>query len=203
MIAIAFITFRESLEILILGSILFTSLKQFGIDKKRDLLIGAVFGVILSVALFVTVSFAGSQIHFNVGTKFADIFEGINYMASGVFLFITAILIHKKMKHVLSPTPAYFLDTSLFVVGLLSVLREGIEIVAFSFSSTIVSPLPVSLFGFVIGISLTLIVGIVGSRFVTTHLSHKKLLVVIDWGIKLLSLYFVIKGGVVLSEFII
>lgn len=203
MIAIAFITFRESLEMLLVFGILLASLEQSKIHKKRDLFMGCAFGLLFSIILFIIVSFAGSKVHFNMGKQTSEIFENVNYLGSGIFLFITAILLHKKMKILTSGLPSLLLDTSLFLVGFLAVLREGIEIVVFSISASILSSFASSLLGFAIGLLLTFLVGVVGKRLAMTKLSHRKLLMAVDWGIKLLSLYFIIKGVVGLSEFII
>ena len=188
---------------LLVFGVLLASLEQSKIHKKRDLLFGCGLGLLLSIILFTIVSFAGSQIHFNMSKSVSEVFEGINYIGSGIFLFITAILLHRKMKVLTSGLPSFLLDASLFVVGFLSILREGVEIVIFSISTSISSPFISSVGGFVGGIFLTAIVGLVGKYVIQTKLSHKMLLTAADWGIKLLSLYFIIKGLSGLSEFII
>ncbi len=203
MIAIAFITFRESLEVLLVMSLLFTSLERLKIDKKRDLLIGAGLGLLFSISFFILFSFAGSRIGFRLEHETGEIIEGVNYLGSGVFLFITAILIHNKMKSIHSQKPSFFLDTSLVAVGFLSVLREGIEIVFFSIPTSLSASFSSSLLGFFIGIFFTFIVGIFGGKFAFTRLSQEIVLRISDWGIKILSLYFIVKGIVVLSEFIL
>jgi len=82
-------------------------------------------------------------------------------------------------------------------------LREGVEIILFTLSTSVSSPLPSSLLGFGIGVGITTCIGVIGRKLAISHLSHKKLLVIVDGGIKLLALYFVLKGLIGLSEFVL
>jgi FTR1 family protein len=201
MIAIAFITFRESLEMLLVGSVLLASLEQSGTNKKRDLLLGSAVGLLFSFTLFLLFAFAGSKVRFDMSKDTSEIFESINYIGSGIFLFISAILLHNKLKHFMAKAPSLLLDTSLFAVGFLLVLREGMEIIVFSISTSILSTFASSFLGFILGILATISLGFFGNKFLHAKLSHKKILVVADWGIKFLSLYFVAKGLMGISEF--
>lgn len=203
MIAIAFITFRESIEMLLVGGVIYSALIEHKIHKKKELILGAVTGLIFSLFLFILVSFAGSRVHFEVDHELGEILEGVNYVGSGIFLFFTAILLHDRLKKFTSLSPSLLLNSSIFVVGFLMVLREGIEIVFFSISPSLSTSFFSSFAGFVLGIGLTVVLGVIGTRFAQTRLSHRVLLLISDWGIKLLSLYFVIKGVVGLAEFII
>jgi FTR1 family protein len=203
MLAIAFITLRESLEMLLIGTAVYSALIELKIYKKRELLIGASLGLILTLFLFVLVSFAGTRIRFDVTHEMGELFEGVNYVGTGIFLFLTAILLHNKMKQIVSISPSFLLESSLFAVGFLTVLREGIEIVFFSLSSSIVSSFSSSLVGFLLGLGVSSIIGIVGIKFAKTKLSHRKLLTISEWGIKLLSFYFIMKGLIGLSEYIL
>ena len=203
MIAIAFITFRESLEMLLIFGVLFASLKESKIQKKGELLLGSFLGLLVSMVFFVLISFAGSKVSFTLNKQMNELFESLNYLGSGIFLFISAIVLHNKMKHILAKASSLLLGTSLFFIGFLSILREGMEIIAFSISTSITSPLSSSLIGFLIGLMLTCLVGIVGKRVFISRFSHGKLLTIIDWGIRLISLYLLAKGLVGLSEFVI
>jgi len=202
MIAIAFITFRESLEMLLVFGILLTSLRQSKINKKNDLLFGSVLGLFISICLFVLFSFAGSKMHVKMNMQTSELFESLNYLGSGLFLFIAAILLHNKMRKIVNGTSSALLDASLFTVGFLSVLREGTEIIVFSISTSILSPFSSSLVGFGIGLLSTLAVFLLSKQWAFAKLSHTKMVIAVDWGIKLLSLYLIIKGLVGLSEFI-
>jgi len=203
MIAIAFITFRESIEMLLVGGVIYSALIEHKIHKKKELILGAFTGLIFSLLLFILVSFAGSRVHFKVDHELGEILEGANYIGSGIFLFFTAILLHDRLKKITSLSPSLLLNSSIFVVGFLMILREGIEIVFFSISPSLSTSFFSSFAGFILGIGLTVVLGIIGTRFAQARLSHRVLLLVSDWGIKLLSLYFVIKGVVGLAEFII
>ena len=203
MIAIAFITFRESLEMLLVGGAIYSALIEHKIHKKKELILGAATGLILSLFLFIIVSFAGSNIYFKVDHELGEILEGVNYVGSGIFLFFTAILLHDRLKKITSLSPNLLLNSSIFVIGFLMVLREGIEIVFFSISPSLSTSFFSSFVGFILGMGFTIVLGVIGTRFAQTRLSHRVLLLISDWGIKLLSLYFVIKGVVGLAEFII
>ena len=202
MITIALITFRESVEILLVGSIILTSLKQLKINKTKDLYSGATVGLIFTFILFIIISFAESQIHFKINEEMAEIMEGINYLGSGIFLFLTSILLHNNMKNLTSTANSILLDTSLFALGFLLVFREGIEIIVFSALTTLTSSFVSSIFGFILGIASSLIIVVLGKYIATAKLSPTKIIIASEWGIKLISLYFVTRGVMGLSEFI-
>lgn len=202
MLPIAFISFRESLEMLLVGGAIYSALVEHKIQRKRELIMGAGLGLVLSIFIFIIVSFAGSKIHFDVH-EWGEILEGINYMGTGIFLLLTAIFLHTKMKQVMSLSPSTLLNTSIFAVGFLSVLREGIEITFFNISNAIGASFTLSFFGLLLGIGTALIVGTIGIRFAATRVSHRALLLASDWGIRILSLYFIAKGMAGLAEFIL
>ncbi len=202
MFPIAFITFRESLEMLLIGVAVYTALVEHNIPKKRELLSGFGMGFVLSAVLFVISLFARWRIGFEVH-EMGELAEGISYLITGFFLFFTAILLHRKVKNDLKLSSSYLLSSSVYAIGFLAVLREGLEIVFFSLSTSMISNLTSSLLGFLLGVVAAGVVGFVGSKFAGKAISHAKLLWISEVGIKLLSIYFVVKGLAELSEFFI
>ena len=198
MIPLAVITFRESLEVLFVIGFLFTSLGNHKSEKKGELLIGAVIGLCLTITLFLLSTYATSHLGFRLEHETGEVVEGVNYLGSGIFLYITAVLLHAKIKTSLSKKPLLLLDTSLIVIGFLSVIREGIEIVLFTIPTSLSQSFTTSLIGFSLGIFLTIACGMMGSKIIAMKFSSPLVLKISDWGIKILSLYFAGKGLIIL-----
>jgi len=203
MIAIALITLRESLEILLVGGALYSALIEHRIDKKRELIAGASVAAFLSLCTFILVSFVGSRIHFKLDHELGEILEKVNYLGTGFFLLLTATLLHNAMKRISAHSSSYILNTSVFAIGFLLVLREGVEIIFFSIPSSISSVFISSLLGLLLGLICTGIVGIISSRFIHSQFTHRNILIYSDWAIKILSLYFILMGIVGLAELIL
>jgi len=201
MLTIAFIAFRESLEMLLVGAAVYSALVEHKIRRKRELVMGAASGLLLSILIFSFVSFARSKIHFDVH-ELGEIIEGVNYLMTGIFLLFTALFLHTKMRQIISLSPSTLLTSSVFAIGFLSVLREGVEIVLFSISNSIGSTFVLSLAGLFLGMGCAIVIGIVGIKFTIARVAHEKLLFISEWGIRFLALYFIVKGVIGFAEFI-
>jgi high-affinity Fe2+/Pb2+ permease len=199
--AIILITFREVLEMILVGGAVYAALIEHKIPKKRELFSGFITGFIVSCLIVSLVIFFGSQVHFDIH-ELGEIVEGLNYIGTGAFLFLTAILLHRKMKHILSLTSGSLLSTSIYAIGFFTVFREGVEIAFFSFSSSFLSSLQSLFGGFILGLLLAIIVGFYSFKLAYTKVSHTTLLTITDWAIKILSVIYITKGLLELAEFV-
>ena len=202
MIAVAIIAFRESLEILLIGGALYSALIEHKIQKKREVFMGAFAAVLLSFFLFIIVAFVGPHIHFVVDQTVGEILEGINFVGTGIFLFLTAVILHNRMKNISSYSSTFLLNSSLFAIGFLSVFREGIEIVFFSIPPSLSSSFVASVVGLIGGISFALLVGRISIRFADLFIQRRILFRISNWVIALFSLYLVVRGLLIVSKFI-
>jgi high-affinity iron transporter len=161
MIISALITFRESLEAILIIGIILSYLKKTNHTRYNKI-------VYVSVALAVSVSIALAYVFFSIAGGFTgvleEVFEGIT-MLIGAALLTTMILWMMNQRNVATSLEQK-LDVEIseahklgiFLLVFVSILREGIELVIFLGAASFVSE-ESNLLGAIIGMAIAMVIG--------------------------------------------
>jgi len=164
MLQIAIVVFREVLEIALILGILASATKEIK-GRTNYILIGLALGIAIAIGL----AFFTDQISNSLDGMGQEFFNGLILLASAFMIGWTTLWMQKHAKTISGELkkisnsvkegkkPLY----TLLIVVLLSVVREGTEIVLFTYSYFISGTKFIHLFlGLVLGITLGLIAGI-------------------------------------------
>ncbi len=195
MLPITLITIRESLEILVLISILFKASP----NKHFKLLILCVSLSTLSVFFILYLSiFYMKSVQYNLH-EFVEQYEHVVQLFVGIFLVVTGLLFHKMMYQkkeshlsgLLGQIEKGAADFSLFVTLVALILLEGSEIIVLSFPlrATYLEHIVGLMVGFGFGFLFFIFI-----QYVFRHIQFKRLVTLLELGILGISLHLLYRG---------
>jgi len=200
MIATALISFRESLEALIVIGILFGFNRKFKLHKESFIIKGALFGFIAGVLLVLGLLYVLFKQRLAMPADQFEILEQVLLIFSGVFLIFVTLVIHpfigkQKNKHMNSAMEKK--DLSGFSLGTLSfflVLLEAVETILFISSSSFTSSFIDNIWGLLIGFGLSIGVTILMYKtYLKMHI--QKLFKLTEYALFAFGIFLIIKGG--------
>lgn len=168
MFATAIIAFREFFEVfLIIGLFLGVS-KKLGLKKEKEIGIAALVGILLSFGLAIATYLLANQAHNYLTEKNADALESYFLIFSGFFIAYVVLSLHKSigkhsramMQKAQQKMEQNIFDTSLFLIVVFMVVREGFEIALFTAGTSLFSTFIQNLLGLFAGFLLSALLGI-------------------------------------------
>lgn len=167
MITAAIIAFREFLEAFLIIGVFFGTSRKLKLHKEREIALSAIVGIILSLALTVTVYVFGERIRSLLTEENADMIEGLILVFSGFFIVYVIFSLHEFMKsgrdlfvkRTNDKLENSFFDISLFITIMFLVLREGFEVALFTAGTSLFSTFIQNIFGLVAGFAISAAAG--------------------------------------------
>ena len=200
MIATALISFRESLEALIVIGVLYGFNRKFKLNKESFIIKGALLGFLTGTVLVLSLLYVMFKQRLAMPEDEFEILEQVLLLFSGVFLIFVTLVIHpfiakQKNKHINSTMEKK--DLSGFSLGILSfflVLLEGVETILFISSSSFASSFVENMQGLIIGFCLSIITTIlIYKTYLKVHI--QKLFKITEYILFTYGFYLIVKGG--------
>jgi len=183
MFTTALISFREFLEAFIILGALVGASRSLKLREERSILMGGVFGTLITLTIAVAVFVAGSRLKLLLGETQRELFEGAVMVVSGLFLGLLAVSLHSLLhRHAATRTPSRdrVADFSFMSSALLVTLREGMEIALFTAAPAMTSTFIENLGGLGMGLVIAGCVG--GAAYaLSLRFPHKRLFRFLEW----------------------
>ena len=159
MLATVLAAFRDSLEALFLITALLTLVNRLGKkEKSKYVIAGALTGLVLMILAFYASILLGKSLESLIGN--VERLEGIILISSGVMILLAVLIIEHKAKKIKSFLSEKMLAAAqsqshrlVFLIPLLIVFNEGIEITITSSKALLSGNLKVVLIGTFLGLS--------------------------------------------------
>lgn len=206
MITTALITFRESLEALVVIGVLYGFSRKFKLQKESFIIKGAILGFFTSIFLILGLLYFIFLQRLAIPEDQLEILEQVLLIFSGIFLILVTLVIHpfiskQKTKHVNSTLEKK--DLSSFSLGMLSfflVLLEAVETILFVSSSSFTSSFIDSVWGLLAGFGSAMVVTVlIYKTYLKIHI--EKLFKFTEYALFVFGIYLTIKGGLELYHF--
>lgn len=208
MFSTVLISFREFIESMLVVGILLGFSKRFSLGKDKQIISGAVIGLIGSLSLVLLSFILVGKLHAVFPEEQLEVFEHILLVVSGTFLIIITFLLHplfskNKNKHL----DRFMKNTkqssfSFMLVSLLLVLQEGVEIVLFTSSLAFNKSFYENMFGLFIGFVGALIATVVLYK-TYLHVHIQKLFRITEYVLVGFGIYLIFTGGKELLELVL
>jgi high-affinity iron transporter len=200
MLATVLITFRESLEALMVIGILFGFNRKFKLHKESFILKGALIGFLTGVLLVLGLLYLVFEQRLTMPADQFELLEQILLVFSGIFLIFVTLVIHpliSKEKNKYINAAIGKKDLSGFSLGTLSftlVLLEGVETILFISSSSFTSSFADNIWGLLIGLNLAILASfLIYITYLKVHI--QKLFKITEYTLFVWGIYYMIKGG--------
>lgn len=200
MITTTIITFRESLEALVVIGVLYGFNRKFKLNKESFIIKGALSGFLTGVILVLGLLYMMFRQRLAMPEDQFELLEQILLIFSGVFLIFVTLVIHpfiakQKNKHINSVMEKE--DLSGFSLGTLSfflVLLEAVETILFISSSSFTSSFIDNVWGLLIGFGLSIVTTIlIYKTYLKVHM--QKLFKITEYVLFAYGFYLIVKGG--------
>lgn len=207
MVTTALIAFREFLEAFLLIGVFIGLDRKLEMKKRREILIAAIFGLVISLVLPIFVFLSTSELKHTLTEKNADLLEGYCLVFSGFFLAYVVFSLHAFMKSFRDNTIAKahekmknnLFDASLFFTILFFVAREGLEVALLIASTSLFSIFWMNILGLFIGFFASCLIGILAA-FTYIRLPFKYIFMYTQYLIILVGAAMTKNGVMLLSE---
>lgn len=200
MITTAIISFRESLEALVVIGVLYGFNRKFKLNKESFIIKGALSGFLTGVILVLGLLYMMFRQRLAMPEDRFELLEQVLLIFSGVFLIFVTLVIHpfiakQKNKHINSVMEKE--DLSGFSLGTLSfflVLLEAVETILFISSSSFTSSFIDNVWGLLIGFGLSIVTTIlIYKTYLKVHM--QKLFKITEYVLFTYGFYLIVKGG--------
>ena len=200
MITTAIVTFRESLEALVIISILLGFSRKFKLKQELFIMLGALSGFIFSGILIVFSFIYFFKVRTLLPEEGLEMIEHIISIASGFLLiFITAVLHPLFSQHKNNHLESFLIKKHtggipflLTAFGLATL--EGIEIILFTTSSSFTSSFANNVIGLLIGLTGALLASII-IYFTYLRIHLHKLFKITEYILIIFGIFLISKGG--------
>lgn len=206
MLSTILISFREFIESMIIVGILLGFSKRFSLGKEKQIISGAIVGLIGSLTLVLLSFILVGRLHAAFPEEQLEVLEHILLVVSGTFLIIITLLLHplfskNKNKHL----DRFMKNTnqstfSFMLVSFLLVLQEGVEIVLFTSSVAFNKSFYENMAGLFIGFVGALIATVILYK-TYLHVHIQKLFRITEYVLVGFGIYLIFTGGKELLEF--
>lgn len=161
------ISFREYLEVFIIIGLFLGISKKLNLKKEREIILAAAAGVIIAFLMPVGFFLLGNKLRPIFTEKNTEALEGWIMIFSSLFIAYVVVSLHRIFSHqhlaVIKRTQKKItqnvFDLPLVFFIVFSILREGLEIVVFTSSLSLISGLINNLIGLLFGFILSFFVG--------------------------------------------
>ncbi|MBI4973683.1 FTR1 family protein [Candidatus Roizmanbacteria bacterium] len=205
MLSTVLISFREFIESMLVVGILLGFSKRFSLGKEKQIIGGAITGLIGSLSLVLISFILVGKLHAILPEEQLEIFEHILLVVSGTFLIIITFLLHPLFsKNKNNHLDRFMKNTkqssfSFMLVSFLLVLQEGVEIVLFTSSLAFNKSFYENMMGLVIGF-IGALVATVFLYKTYLHLHIQKLFRITEYVLVGFGIYLIFTGGKELLE---
>lgn len=200
MFAVVLISFRESLEALMVIGVLLGFDRKFNLQKKSFILKGAVGGFLSNALIVLGLLYFVFQKRLAIPSEQFEILEHVLLVFSGIFLVFVTLVIHpfiakQKNKHIGRAIGKKDVSgPSLSILSFFLVLLEGVETILFISSSSFSSSFIENMWGLIVGFGLSIIVAIlIYKTYLKIHI--QKLFKITEYVLFGWGIFMIIKGG--------
>lgn len=209
MIVTALIAFREFLEAFVIAGIFYGISKRSSLKKEREIILGALLGMVSSLFLCIGFYWAGDVFRSSIAASHVEALEGCLLVGSGIFLSYVMISLHRqfqkaRVSHVRllhSSLKEDAVDVPIVILVASLVLREGFEIALFTASTSLVTSFLVNMSGLVLGFIAAIAVGSLG-YFLYSALPVTRIFTVTQYVLVFLGASLTTHGISLLSEIV-
>lgn len=167
MFTVATFAFREYLEVFLIIAIFFSVTKKLYPQGLKKILTACTIGVGIALLLPILFFIGGSHIEKVITHDVQEIVEGILMVASSIFLAYVVLTLHsifqrgrnKAIKDAHGKIEKKVMDTSLYLLIIFLIAREGLEIGVFTATVALTSTLITSLWGLALGFIAAAFIG--------------------------------------------
>lgn len=168
MLPTAVIAFREFFEAFLIIGIFLGVSRKLVLNKEKEIALAAGLGILLSFILAIATYLLAADAHTLLTEKNADSLESYLLIFSGVFIGYVVLSLHKSIgkqsKQLVQKAhqkmEQEIFDTSLFLIIVFMIIREGFEIALFTAGTSLFSAFMQNLIGLFVGFLFSSVLGI-------------------------------------------
>jgi len=168
MFTTAVIAFREFLEAFLIIGIFLGVSRKLQLRKEKEILFASAIGMLLSFIMAFATYLLADHARYTLTEKNADILESYLLIFAGVFIGYVVLSLHKSfgkyckniIKKANQKMEQNLFDTSIFLIIVFMILREGFELALFTASTSLFSSFLSNMEGLFVGFLLASFIGI-------------------------------------------